>query len=100
MKESIARTEGLHACGLVVFSNRCFIFLFSFDGLGWCNVKLFSNCSSVGIYFIIAGIVFSGYKVIEGVLEDKRADYEHIEREGQVFLDRMEEERKRRKEVQ
>ncbi len=50
-------------------------------------------------YFIMAGIVFSGYKVIEGVLEDKRADEEHIEREGKIFLERMEEERQRRKEV-
>lgn len=69
--------------------------------MGWVGVMLsFLATVPAWGYFIIAGIVFSGYKVIEGVLEDKRADYEHIEREGQVFLDRMEEERKRRKEVQ
>lgn len=51
------------------------------------------------MYLVIAGILFSGYKVFEGIMEDRRADQEHIEKEGQVYLERMEEERRKRKEV-
>ncbi len=69
--------------------------------MGWMGViASFFATIPVWMYFIIAGIFFSGYKVIEGVLEDKRADYEHIKREGEVFIQRMEEERKRRKGLQ
>lgn len=69
--------------------------------MGWMGVVAnFLTDLPVWMYFIIAGIIFSGYKVIEGVLEDKRADYEHIQREGEVFIRRMEEERKRRKGLQ
>lgn len=69
--------------------------------MGWMGIiASFFATIPVWMYFIIAGIIFSGYKVIEGVLEDKRADYEHIKREGEVFIQRMEEERKRRKGLQ
>lgn len=48
------------------------------------------------LYFLIAGIVFSGYKAYEGMKEDKKVDESFIEEEGNVFIRRMEEERKRR----
>ena len=74
---------------------------FFFHMMGWIGgITSFLATFPVWGYFIIAGIIFSGYKVIEGVLEDRRVDNDHIEREGQVFIERMEEERKRRKEVQ
>lgn len=77
------------------------VLYFFFHMMGWIGgmTNFFASLPLWG-YVIVAGIIFSGYKAIEGVLEDRRADYEHIEREGQVFLDRIEEERKRRKEAQ
>lgn len=77
------------------------VLYFFFHMMGWIGslTSFLATIPGWG-YFIIAGIIFSGYKAVEGVLEDKRADYEHIEREGQVFLERIEEERKRKKEVQ
>jgi len=77
------------------------VFYFFIHMMGWMGVVAdFLEALPVWMYFIIAGIFFSGYKVIEGVLEDKRADDEHIQREGEVFIRRMEEERKRRKGLQ
>lgn len=69
--------------------------------MGWMSVIAgFFSAIPAWMYFIIAGIIFSGYKVIESVLEDKRADEEQIQREGEVYMRRMEEERKRRKGLQ
>lgn len=77
------------------------VLYFFFHMMGWIGA-LTSFLATIPVwgYFIIAGIIFSGFKAVEGVLEDKRADNEHIEREGNVFIERMEEERKRRKGVQ
>lgn len=77
------------------------VFYFFIHVMGWMGmIANFLVALPVWMYFIIAGIIFSGYKVMEGVLEDKRADDEHIQREGEVFIRRMEEERKRRKGLQ
>lgn len=74
---------------------------FLFHLTGWINgLATFFASIPAWMYVIIAGILFSGYKVVEGVIEDRRADYEHIEKEGQRFLDRIEEERKQRRELQ
>ncbi|WP_240613690.1 sporulation YhaL family protein [Pueribacillus theae] len=65
--------------------------------MGWAGgvVTFFAELPTWG-FFVIAGIAFSGYKVVQGVLEDKRTDREFIEQEGQVYIRRIEEERKRR----
>lgn len=77
------------------------VLYFFFQMMGWMTgIMSFLATIPAWGYFIIAGIIFSGYKVIEGVLEDQRVDNEHIEREGKVFMERMEAERKKRKEVQ
>lgn len=49
-------------------------------------------------YFVVIGILFCGYKVFEGVMEDYRLDQAHLEREGQIYLARMQRERERRQE--
>ncbi|TLS38333.1 SigE-dependent sporulation protein [Pseudalkalibacillus caeni] len=48
------------------------------------------------IYFVLAGIVYSGYKVATLTIEDRKVDQNFIEEEGKVFIERMEDEKKRR----
>lgn len=49
------------------------------------------------IYFVLAGIVYSGYKTMQLTAEERKVDQIHIEEEGRVYVERMEEERERRK---
>lgn len=49
------------------------------------------------LYFVLAGIVYSGYKTMQLTAEEKKIDQIHIEEEGRVYVERMEEERERRK---
>jgi hypothetical protein len=49
------------------------------------------------VYFVLAGIVYSGYLSVKYSLEDKRTEQEWIENEGKIYMNRMEEERERRK---
>lgn len=53
----------------------------------------------IWIYFVIIGIFASGIMAIKTAREDKEMEVEWIEKEGQVYLDRMEQEKERRKEV-
>ncbi len=50
------------------------------------------------IYIVLAGIVFSAYMMIKTAKEDQEVDLEFIEKEGEIYIQRMEEERARRKE--
>ncbi|KHF42053.1 hypothetical protein LQ50_01850 [Halalkalibacter okhensis] len=49
------------------------------------------------VYFVLAGILLSGYLSIKYSLEDKRTEQEWIENEGNIYMQRLEEERERRK---
>ena len=50
------------------------------------------------IYFVVAGILFSAYMMIKTTKEARDVDMEFIEKEGEIYIKRMEEERARRKE--
>ncbi|WP_211201487.1 sporulation YhaL family protein [Bacillus sp. NTK071] len=51
------------------------------------------------LYFVLAGIIYSGYKTMQLTAEERKVDQIHIEEEGRVYVERMEEERKRRKQA-
>jgi len=65
--------------------------------IGLLNL-LFSHLSSSPwwVYFVVAGILFSGYRFIVDRGVDQRADAEWIEEQGQVYMNRIEEARKRK----
>lgn len=48
------------------------------------------------MYLVIAGILFSGYRFLVESQKDKNADKEWIEEQGQVYMERIDAERKRR----
>lgn len=48
-------------------------------------------------YFIIAGILFSGYRFLVESQKDKNADKEWIEEQGEVYMKRIDAERKKRR---
>lgn len=50
------------------------------------------------VYLVIAGIIFSAVMMIKTVKEEQDVDLEFIEKEGEIYIQRMEEERARKKE--
>ncbi|MBE3570675.1 MAG: sporulation YhaL family protein [Bacillales bacterium] len=48
------------------------------------------------MYFVVAGIFFSAFMVIKTAREDRKADLEWIEKEGEVFIKRMQEEKRKK----
>ncbi|ABS21142.1 sporulation YhaL family protein [Bacillus cytotoxicus] len=48
------------------------------------------------IYLVIIGIVVSGYMVLYTSKKEQEIDNEFIEKEGEVYMKRLEEERERR----
>lgn len=76
----------------------CFYFIAQL--FGWLPVVQ-SVISSLPVwsYFVLAGIVFSGYKVFQGFKEEYQINQSHIEQEGQVYMMRIEEERKKREQA-
>jgi len=48
------------------------------------------------IYLAIAGITYSAYMVVRTAKEDKKIDDAFIEKEGEVFIERMHQEREKR----
>ncbi len=48
------------------------------------------------IYLVIVGIVVSGYMVLYTSKKEQEMDNEFIEKEGEVYMKRLEEERERR----
>ncbi|OAS84006.1 MULTISPECIES: sporulation YhaL family protein [Metabacillus] len=51
------------------------------------------------IYVCIIGILVSGYMAFKTAREDKLVDHEFIEKEGQVFIERIEQERQKKQEM-
>ncbi|WP_017754268.1 sporulation YhaL family protein [Calidifontibacillus oryziterrae] len=51
------------------------------------------------IYFVLAGIVFSAYMMIKSVRKDQEIDQSFIEKEGEVYIERMKQERERRRQL-
>lgn len=49
------------------------------------------------IYLCIIGILISGYMAFKTARQDKMIDEDFIEKEGQVYLDRIEQERQKKK---
>jgi hypothetical protein len=50
------------------------------------------------MYFVVAGIFISAFMVVKTAREDRQADLEWIEKEGDVFIKRMQEEKRKRQE--
>ncbi|CAN2252602.1 MULTISPECIES: sporulation protein YhaL [Bacillus] len=48
------------------------------------------------VYLCIVGIIFSAYKLVAAAKEEEKADQSFIEKEGQIYMERMEKERERR----
>ncbi|CAM4063087.1 SigE-dependent sporulation protein [Bacillus cereus] len=48
------------------------------------------------IYLVIIGIVLSGYMVLYTSKKEQEMDNEFIEKEGEVYMKRLEEEREKR----
>ncbi|MDQ0484680.1 sporulation YhaL family protein [Guptibacillus hwajinpoensis] len=78
-----------------------FLFIISVLQLTEVSSNVFSFFSSFPwwLYFVLAGIVYSGYKTMQLTVEERKVDQIHIEEEGRVYVERMEEERKRRKQA-
>lgn len=52
----------------------------------------------VWVYFVVAGIVISAFMAIKTGREDHKFEQEIIEREGKVYIDRLQKEKEQRKE--
>ena len=48
------------------------------------------------ILIVIVLIFFSGYMAFRAMVAERRLEHEYIEKEGQIYLERIEEDRKRR----
>ncbi|MEK3887533.1 sporulation YhaL family protein [Bacillus sp. FSL K6-3431] len=53
----------------------------------------------IWIYLVISGVFVSAFMALKTAKEEKALDTEWIEKEGQVYVERMEKERERRKQV-
>lgn len=51
------------------------------------------------IYFVVVGIMISAYMVIKTGREERRVEEEIIEREGQIYMERLEKKRSEKKEM-
>ncbi|WP_026692648.1 sporulation YhaL family protein [Peribacillus kribbensis] len=52
----------------------------------------------VWVWFVIAGIASSAFMTLKTALEDKRLEMAWIEEEGMKYIERMEEEKRKRNE--
>ncbi|OEH92925.1 sporulation YhaL family protein [Bacillus solimangrovi] len=52
------------------------------------------------IYLVTIGIAYSGYMTIKTTKKDEEIDQQFIEREGEVYIKRMEREREKRRKEQ
>ncbi|WP_209122784.1 sporulation YhaL family protein [Alkalihalobacillus sp. BA299] len=73
------------------------LFLFFVSGLDFSSVVLL-NADPWWMYFVVLGILVSAYYFMKYSIEDKKIDEEFIEKEGQVFMERIEEDRAKRRE--
>lgn len=51
----------------------------------------------IWIYFVIIGVFISAFMAVKTAKEDKEFETEWIEKEGQIYLERMEKEKERRR---
>lgn len=51
----------------------------------------------IWLYIVIAGVFFSAFIAIRTAREESEYEKEWIEREGEVYMERMQEEKERRK---
>ncbi|MGE6630849.1 sporulation YhaL family protein [Bacillus sp. NPDC077027] len=49
------------------------------------------------VYLCIIGIIFSAYKLMTTAKEEQAIDQSFIEKEGEIFIERMEQEKERRR---
>lgn len=49
------------------------------------------------IYFVVAGIIVSAYMVLRTGKEERMMEDEIIEREGEIYMQRLEKEREKKK---
>ncbi len=54
----------------------------------------------IWLYVVVAGIFVSAFMAIKTAREDREFEQEWIEKEGKVYIERMEEEKERRKHVE
>ncbi|MCK6255868.1 sporulation YhaL family protein [Fictibacillus sp. WQ 8-8] len=59
-------------------------------------LQYFFDLTPFWVYFVVAGIIFSGYRSYNLGSEQKLLDLKVIEQEGEVFMKRIAEERERR----
>ncbi|SFX97745.1 Sporulation protein YhaL [Bacillus altitudinis] len=52
------------------------------------------------VYACIIGIIFCAYKLMTTAKEEQEIDQSFIEKEGEIFIERMEQERERRRQGQ
>jgi hypothetical protein len=52
------------------------------------------------IYFIVIGIIISAYMVVRTGKEERRFEEEMIEREGEIYMERLEKERSDKREME
>ncbi|MGE8205129.1 sporulation YhaL family protein [Heyndrickxia sp. NPDC080065] len=53
----------------------------------------------IWIYLCLAGIAVSAFMAVKTSREDRKLEQEWIEKEGEEYIERMEEEKERRKQV-
>lgn len=53
----------------------------------------------VWIYFIVSGIIISALMAVKTGKEERVEEVEHIEKEGEVYIKRMEEEKEKREKI-
>lgn len=53
----------------------------------------------IWLYFVIAGIFISAFMAIKTAREDHEYEREWIEKEGEVYIERMEDEKQRRRQI-
>lgn len=53
----------------------------------------------IWIYFVIAGIAISAFMAVKTSREERKLEQEWIEKEGEEYIERMQEEKERRKQV-
>ncbi|MEI5906443.1 sporulation YhaL family protein [Bacillus spongiae] len=53
----------------------------------------------IWMYFVVAGIFFSGLMALKTMKEEREIEREWIEKEGEVYIQRMEKEREERRQT-
>ncbi|MBB3868368.1 SigE-dependent sporulation protein [Parageobacillus toebii NBRC 107807] len=51
------------------------------------------------IYLVVAGIIFSGYMAVRTAAKEREIDESFIEKEGEIYMERIRKERERRQQA-